>query len=595
MPNNKDQNSNKSYFKTISTIPNYSKTIEDYLNRLENKELLRFMTCGSVDDGKSTLIGRLLYDTKMIFEDQLSQLKSESKKYGTVKDEEIDFALLVDGLQSERQQGITIDVAYRYFSTEKRKYIIADTPGHEQYTRNMVTGASNADLAVILVDARKGVLTQTKRHSFIVGLLGINHIVITVNKMDLVDYSEDVFKKIVSDYTNMFERLKLALPYKSYNPDIYFIPISALKGDNVAKKSDNMPWYKGKSLLEYLDTVEIKPLGFTYIKTTDTDPIQSQNDSFNSTSKIQNSKSDDNNPKSKIQHSKLNESNSTSKIHHSSFLANQPLRFPVQYINRPNPDFRGYAGTIASGSMSVGDRIVIYPSLKETTVKAIIPPDYKEPNIYNPKSKIQHQEFKIQNPKFDEGNPTFKIQNPSSITSSSSPAPITILVSDELDISRGDLIVKKDELPPRLSDSFEAMIVWMDEEPLQNREYILRIYTKETNAIVSRILFKRDVNTLEKVETKTLELNDIARVQIDLTEKIAFDFYEKNRSTGAFILIDKITNNTSAAGMIVGESTKKKRKRVYTQAEIALNRFIRENFPEWGCKAIEEIVGDSGE
>ncbi len=574
MPNNKDQNSNKSYFKTISTIPNYSKTIEDYLNRLENKELLRFMTCGSVDDGKSTLIGRLLYDTKMIFEDQLSQLKSESKKYGTVKDEEIDFALLVDGLQSERQQGITIDVAYRYFSTEKRKYIIADTPGHEQYTRNMVTGASNADLAVILVDARKGVLTQTKRHSFIVGLLGINHIVITVNKMDLVDYSEDVFKKIVSDYTNMFERLKLALPYKSYNPDIYFIPISALKGDNVAKKSDNMPWYKGKSLLEYLDTVEIKPLGFTYIKNADTDLIQPQNDSFNSTSKIQ--------------HSKLNESNSTSKIHHSSSLSSQPLRFPVQYINRPNPDFRGYAGTIASGSMSVGDRIVIYPSLKETTVKAIIPPDYKEPNIYNPKSKNQHSSSY-------EGNPTFKIQNPSSIISSFSPAPITILVSDELDISRGDLIVKKDELPPRLSDSFEAMIVWMDEEPLQNREYILRIYTKETNAIVSRILFKRDVNTLEKVETKTLELNDIARVQIDLTEKIAFDFYEKNRSTGAFILIDKITNNTSAAGMIVGESTKKKRKRVYTQAEIALNRFIRENFPEWGCKAIEEIVGDSGE
>ncbi len=590
-PKSKTQNpKSSSYNNSKSKIQNSkSQTIEGYLSCLEKKELLRFMTCGSVDDGKSTLIGRLLYDTKMIFEDQLSQLKSESKKYGTVKDEEIDFALLVDGLQSERQQGITIDVAYRYFSTEKRKYIIADTPGHEQYTRNMVTGASNADLAVILVDARKGVLTQTKRHSFIVGLLGINHIVITVNKMDLVDYSEDVFKKIVSDYTNMFERLKLALPYKSYNPDIYFIPISALKGDNVAKKSDNMPWYKGKSLLEYLDTVEIKPLGFTYIKTTDTDPIQSQNDSFNSTSKIQNSKSDDNNPKSKIQHSKLNESNSTSKIHHSSFLANQPLRFPVQYINRPSSDFRGYAGTIASGTLSVGDRIVIYPSLKETTVKAIIPPDYKEPNIYNPKSKIQHQEFKIQNPKFDEGNPTFKIQNPSSIISSSSPAPITILVSDELDISRGDLIVKKDELPPRLSDSFEAMIVWMDEEPLQNREYILRIYTKETNAIVSRILFKRDVNTLEKVETKTLELNDIARVQIDLTEKIAFDFYEKNKNTGAFILIDKITNNTSAAGMIVGESTKKKRKRVYTQAEIALNRFIREHFPEWGCKDIDSL------
>ena len=509
------------------------------------------MTCGSVDDGKSTLIGRLLYDTKMIFEDQLSQLKSESKKYGTVKDEEIDFALLVDGLQSERQQGITIDVAYRYFSTEKRKYIIADTPGHEQYTRNMVTGASNADLAVILVDARKGVLTQTKRHSFIVGLLGINHIVITVNKMDLVDYSEDVFKKIVSDYTNMFERLKLTLPYKSYNPDVYFIPISALKGDNVARKSDNMPWYEGKSLLEYLDTVEIKPLGFTY------------------------------NPKSNTKLTPEPALGQFGSVQNSSFQASQPLRFPVQYINRPDPDFRGYAGTIASGTLSVGDRIVVYPSLRDTTVKAIIPPDYKEPDIYHSKSNIQ--------------NPKPIIQNPSSIKSSCSPAPITILVSDELDISRGDLIVKKDELPPRVSDSFEAMVVWMDEEPLKNREYTLKIYTKEVDAVISRILFKRDVNTLEKEETKILGLNDIARVQIDLTEKIAFDFYEKNKNTGAFILIDKITNNTSAAGMIVGESTKKKKRKVYTQAEIALNRFIREHFPEWGCKAIEEIIGNSKE
>jgi len=570
MPTNNDSKESKNYSQTISTIPNYSETIENFLKTLEKKELLRFMTCGSVDDGKSTLIGRLLYDTKMIFEDQLSQLKSESKKYGTVKDEEIDFALLVDGLQSERQQGITIDVAYRYFSTEKRKYIIADTPGHEQYTRNMVTGASNADLAVILVDARKGVLTQTKRHSFIVGLLGINHIVITVNKMDLVDYSEEVFKRIVLDYKNMFERLKLTLPYKSYSPEIYFIPISALKGDNVAKRSNNMPWYNGKSLLEYLDTVVIKPLGFTYIKAAEIEPNQSQNDSYNSKPNIQNSESYEDSPESKIQH--------------STFLASQPLRFPVQYINRPNPDFRGYAGTIASGTLSVGDRVVVCPSMKETTVKAIIPPAYKEPNIYSP----QHN---TQNPQLNEENPTSKIQH--STFSATSPSPITILVSDDLDISRGDLIVKKDELPPRVSDSFEAMIVWMDEESLQNREYILRIYTKETDAYISKILFKRDVNTLEKVETKTLELNDIARVQIDLAEKIAFDFYEKNKGTGAFILIDKITNNTSAAGMIVGESTRKKKKRVYTQAEIALNRFIREHFPEWGCKAIEEIVGDS--
>jgi sulfate adenylyltransferase subunit 1 len=478
-------------------------SIERYLKEHENKELLRFITCGSVDDGKSTLIGRLLYDSKMIFEDQIAQVKNETKKYGTVQDEEIDFALLVDGLQSEKEQGITIDVAYRFFSTDKRKYIIADTPGHEQYTRNMATGASTADLAVILIDARKGVLTQTKRHSFIVTLLGIRNIVVAINKMDLVDYSEGVYKKIVNDYNKMFLKLRESLPYKKYEAKIDFIPISALKGDNVVENSKNTPWYKGLPLLKYLDNVEI---------------LKSEFSAF---------------------------------------------RYPVQYVNRPTLDFRGFCGTIASGEINEGDKIIVYPSKKTSTIKEIIPP-------INPEKDVTDQ-------------------GPKTIKNAFAPMAITLTLNDEIDISRGDLIVKDNEIQPRFGDSFEAMLVWMDEEPLKNREYILKIYTKETNAFVSKILFKKDVNTWEKIETKTLELNDIARVQIDLTEKIAFDLYENNKGTGAFILIDKITNNTVAAGMIVGEATKRVRKRVYTESEIALNRFIREHFPEWGCKSIEEV------
>jgi len=476
----------------------------EYLKQHENKELLRFITCGSVDDGKSTLIGRLLYDSKMLFEDQILQAKNESKKYGTV-DGEIDFALLVDGLQSEKEQGITIDVAYRFFSTDKRKYIIADTPGHEQYTRNMVTGASTADLAVILIDARKGVLTQTRRHSFLVTLLGIRNIVVTINKMDLVDYSEEVYKKIVDDYKKMFEKLRLSLPYKNISFKIDFIPISALKGDNVVEKSLNMKWYDGLPLLQYLDSVEIL-----------------KNDDFNS------------------------------------------FRFPVQYVNRPNLDFRGFAGTITNGEIKKGDKIKIYPSFKTSIIKEIIPP-------INPEKDVKQEEKYL--------------------TKAFSPMAITLTLNDEIDISRGDLIIKNGEIEPKFNDSFEAMLVWMDEEPLKNREYILKIYTKETTAFISKILFKKDVNTWEKREAKTLELNDIARVKVDLNEKIAFDFYEECKNMGAFILIDKITNNTVAAGMIVGESTKTTKKRVYTESEIALNKFIREHFPEWGCKSIEEVNG----
>ena len=479
--------------------------IELYLKEHENKEMLRFITCGSVDDGKSTLIGRLLYDSKMIFEDQIAQVKNETKKYGTVENEEIDFALLVDGLQSEREQGITIDVAYRFFSTDKRKYIIADTPGHEQYTRNMVTGASTADLAVILIDARKGVLTQTRRHSFLVTLLGIRNIVVAINKMDLVNYSEEVFNKIVDGYNKMFERLRESLPYKKYEAKIDFIPISALKGDNVVENSKNTPWYKGLPLLKYLDNVEI---------------LKSEFSAF---------------------------------------------RYPVQYVNRPNLDFRGFCGTIASGEINEGDKILVYPSKKTSTVKEIIPP-------INPEKDVTDQ-------------------GPKTLKNAFAPMAITLTLNDEIDISRGDLIVKEDEIQPRFNDSFEAMLVWMDEEPLKNREYYIKLYTKETNAVVSKILFKKDVNTWEKIEAKTLKLNDIARVKIDLSEKVAFDFYEDNKGTGAFILIDKITNNTVAAGMIVGEATKSSKKRIYTESEIALNKFIREHFPEWECKAIEEIEG----
>ncbi len=499
-PNSKKQNSK-------FLIKN---NILEYLKKHENKELLRFITCGSVDDGKSTLIGRLLYETKMVFEDHLKALKAEVKYKRT--NEEIDFSLLVDGLQAEREQGITIDVAYRYFSTDKRKFIIADTPGHEQYTRNMATGASNAELAVILIDARNGVLTQTKRHSFIVSLMGIRNILVAINKMDLVDFSKKIFEKISKDYEDMFKNLKYSLPFKNFQVKLNFIPISALKGDNIVQKSLNMKWYHGQTLLEYLNSVETQNLKYQF----------------------------------------------------------QNFRFPVQYINRPHLNFRGYCGTIASGEIKQGEKIVVYPSKKSTKVKSLIPPCYKE----NQTSQLQLTNNELTN-----------LNSKSAIK----PMAITLTLEDELDISRGDLIVKDGEKQPKLNDSFEAFLVWMDEESLKNREYILKIFTKETNAIVSKVLFKKDINTWEKIETNTLELNDIARVQIDLMEKIPFDLYEENRTTGAFILIDKITNFTSAAGIIVGESTKRKKKRVYTESEIALNQFIREHFPEWQCKAIEEI------
>ena len=471
--------------------------IENYLKEHENKDMLRFITCGSVDDGKSTLIGRLLYDSKMIFEDQLAALKNETEKYGTVENEEIDFALLVDGLQSEREQGITIDVAYRFFATDKRKYIIADTPGHEQYTRNMVTGASTADVAIILIDARKGILTQTRRHSFIVNLLGIKHVIVAVNKMDLVEYDKEVYDNISTSYKELADVLGIE--------HVYYLPLSALKGDNVVEKSAHMPWYEGKPLLELLDTV---------------DAIASNS------------------------------------------LINAPFRFPVQYVNRPNLDFRGFCGTIASGSITVGDEITVLPSGKTTKVKSII----NAGDITEEKRAVTTKK-------------------------AYTPMAVTITTEDEVDISRGDMIVKTEDMP-RVSNALKVMVVWMDETPLElGKTYDIKRATTLIPAHFEHINYKVDVNTYERMQVNSLGLNDIASCKMIFSRAIAVDKYKQNKQTGSFIIIDRITNNTIAAGMIVDvakreEEQKVKNHRSYTPAEIALNAYIREHFPEWGCKEI---------
>ncbi|MGA1862076.1 sulfate adenylyltransferase subunit CysN [Deferribacter thermophilus] len=488
--------------------------ILEYLSQHENKELLRFITCGSVDDGKSTLIGRLLYESKMVFEDQLMALKAEAKYKRT--EDEIDFSLLVDGLQAEREQGITIDVAYRYFSTDKRKFIIADTPGHEQYTRNMATGASNADVAVILIDARNGVLTQTRRHSFIVTLMGIKHLVVAINKMDLVGYSKDIYEKIVRDYKKMFECLKYLLPFKTFESDIEFIPISALKGDNVVKPSKNMPWYKGKTLLDYLDTVKIQ----------------------NSKSKIQN------------------------------------FRFPVQYVNRPNHYFRGYCGTIVSGKIRVGDEITVLNSKIKTKVKAIIPPAYEEPkdNLLGIQNRYINNIFEA-----------------------FAPMAITIITEDEIDISRGDMLVKSDDLP-NISDTIDAYIVWFGDEPLEiGKNYEVKSVSRYISGYIDEIYFKININTLEKEKSERLIMNEIGYCRIVLNTEIPFDNYWVNRDTGSMIFIDKITHNTVGCGMLIKPSyednnrlfNERLKRGKYSEFEIELNRLIRKYFPEWGCKSIE--------
>lgn len=425
--------------------------IHTYLARHQKKELLRFLTCGSVDDGKSTLIGRLLHDTKMIYEDQLAAVKRDSEKVGTTGAGEIDLALLTDGLKAEREQGITIDVAYRYFSTDRRKFIIADTPGHEQYTRNMATGASTCQLAIILIDARHGVMTQTRRHSFIVSLLGIRHVVVAINKMDLVGYSEEVFEKIKEDYTGFVAKLALG--------DITFVPMSALKGDNVAARSDAMPWYHGPALLDHLETVHIA--------------------------------SDRN-------------------------LAD--MRFPVQYVTRPNLDFRGFAGTVASGILRKGDEILVIPSGKRSRIKSIVTYDGELEEAFAPQA-------------------------------------VTVTLTDEIDVSRGDMLVQPDS-PPHTSSEIEAMIVWMAEQPfIPGRSYLLKHTTRQVSAEVAQFRYGVDVNTLEHRHIGRLELNEVAHVQLSLTHPLACDPYRINPATGAFILIDRLTNNTVGAGMILEAGT----------------------------------------
>ncbi|MBA1190184.1 sulfate adenylyltransferase subunit CysN [Pseudomonas entomophila] len=425
-----------------------SEDILAYLAQHERKELLRFLTCGNVDDGKSTLIGRLLHDSKMIYEDHLEAITRDSKKSGTTG-EDIDLALLVDGLQAEREQGITIDVAYRYFSTAKRKFIIADTPGHEQYTRNMATGASTCDLAIILVDARYGVQTQTRRHSYIASLLGIKHIVVAVNKMDLKGFDEGVFESIKADYLAFADAIDLQ------PSSLHFVPMSALKGDNVVNRSERSPWYTGPALMEILETVEVAAdRNFT------------------------------------------------------------DLRFPVQYVNRPNLNFRGFAGTLASGIVHKGDEVVVLPSGKSSRVKSIV--------TYE--GELEHA-------------------GPGQA--------VTLTMEDEIDISRGDLLVHADNVPP-VTDQFDAMLVWMAEEPmLPGKKYDIKRATSYVPGSIASIAHKVDVNTLERGAASALQLNEIGKVKVSLDWAIALDGYESNRTTGAFIVIDRLTNGTVGAGMII--------------------------------------------
>ena len=426
-----------------------SQDILAYLKQHENKDLLRFLTCGNVDDGKSTLIGRLLYDSKLIYEDQLQAVTRDSKKVGTTGDAP-DLALLVDGLQAEREQGITIDVAYRYFSTEKRKFIIADTPGHEQYTRNMATGASTCDLAIILIDARYGVQTQTRRHTFIASLLGIKNIIVAINKMDLVEFSETRFNEIQAEYAAFVAQLGDRKP-----SNIIFTPISALNGDNVVNKSANTPWYTGETLMGTLESVE---------------------------------------------------------INRSS--AKQDFRFPVQYVNRPNLDFRGFCGTIALGDIHVGDRIVALPSGKSSTVKEIVT--------------------------FD-GNLEHAIAGQA----------VTLTLNDEIDISRGNVLVREDQARPEISRAVNATVVWMADQPLvTGKLYNIKIGTQTVPAKVTAIHYRTNVNTLEKVQVDKLELNAIANVTIEFDAPVVFDRYQDSRFTGSFIFIDRLNNVTIGAGMV---------------------------------------------
>jgi bifunctional enzyme CysN/CysC len=432
----------------METIANelITNDIEQYLHQYENKSLLRFITCGSVDDGKSTLIGRLLYESKALFEDQLESVKADSRKWGT-QGGDIDFALLVDGLAAEREQGITIDVAYRFFATEQRKFIVADTPGHEQYTRNMITGASTADVAVILIDARQGILTQTRRHSYLVSLMGIKNVVLAINKMDLINYSKETFLQILEDYTEFGKQIGIE--------NFTAIPVSALKGDNIIDPSSMMPWYQGTTLMSYLETVKIN----------------------------------------------------------AEQMQEADFRMPVQWVNRPNLDFRGFAGTVASGIIKPGDSIRVQPSGKQSSVQRIVTKDG------DLKQAVAGQS-------------------------------ITLTLNDEIDISRGDMISTADA-PALSADQFESTIVWMSEdEMLPGRPYLLKIGTQTVTVTITDVKYEVNVNTLERVAAKSLQLNNIGVCNINTDRQIAYDSYKNNQETGGFILIDRVTNSTVGAGML---------------------------------------------
>lgn len=461
--------------------------IDAYLAQHEQKELLRFLTCGSVDDGKSTLIGRLLHDSKMIYEDQLEAVRADSTKHGTTG-EKIDLALLVDGLQAEREQGITIDVAYRYFSTSKRKFIIADTPGHEQYTRNMATGASTCDLAIILIDARAGVMTQTRRHSYIASLLGIKHIVVAINKMDLKDFSESVFESIKADYLAFANKLEMK--------NVFFVPISALEGDNVVNRSERSPWYQGQTLMEIFESVPI-----------------------------------------------ADDKNFTD------------FRLPVQYVNRPNLNFRGFCGNIASGVVKVGDAIRALPSGKSSRVKSIVTYDGDLPEAFAGQS-------------------------------------ITLTLTDEIDVSRGDMLVLANDTVP-LTNHLQAHVVWMAEKSLQpNADYLFKFASKVINGKVESIHYRIDVNTQEHMTVSQLQLNDIAVVDVLLNQPVVVDAYKLNRATGAFIIIDRITNITVGAGMVIGRLDEKMNttQTDFSEFELELNELVRKHFPHWGALDLKQML-----
>ena len=460
-----------------------TQNIKEFLDQDEKKDLLRLLTAGSVDDGKSTLIGRLLFDSKKLYEDQLQALERDNKRVGNAG-EHIDYALLLDGLKAEREEGITIDVAYRYFSTNQRKFIIADTPGHEQYTRNMITGGSTANLAIILVDARTGVITQTRRHTFLVSLLGIKHIVLAVNKMDLVDFDKQVFDRIVAEYRKLTDALQIE--------DVTCFPLSALDGDNVVEKSDRTPWYDGPALLDFLETV----------------PVHTDHNMTD-------------------------------------------FRYPVQYVLRPNLDFRGFSGKIASGVIRKGDEIMALPSKKTSRVKSIVTYDGELDEAFCPQC-------------------------------------VTITLEDEIDISRGEMLVRPDNLP-EIGRHFETMLVWMDEEPMdRKKQFYLKHNTNTTRATVDDICYQVDVNTMEQHPADGFKLNEIGRVHITTAKPLFFDAYKTNKATGSFILIDPITNNTSAVGMIIGPTA---------ADEVQTEDLPELNLPKLGIgpehyEAIEKAVKD---